>query len=111
MSLIISLRRSTTNYVYVANNIADDDVNEKRKHDESKSLNARSDKQTDESKNLLIEKRLIKRRQQNLRLMRLKDKKEKSRDNDTSSVNLRKIEIEYFTNSQTQRARELRNER
>jgi hypothetical protein len=111
MSLVISLRRSTADYVYVANDIADDDVDEKRKRDEPEFLNARSDKRTDESESLSIEERLIKRRQQGLRLMRLEGKKERSRDSDTSSVNSRKIEIEYFTNSQTQRARELRNER
>jgi septal ring factor EnvC (AmiA/AmiB activator) len=101
MSLVISRRQSIADYVYVANDIADNDVDEKRKRDESESLNARLNKRTDESESLLIEKRLTKRRQQNLRLMRLEDKKEKSRDNDTSSVNSRKIEIKYFTNSQT----------
>jgi hypothetical protein len=111
MSLVISLRRSIADYVYVANDIADNDVDEKRKRNESEFLNVRSDKRTDESESLLIEKRLIKRRQQNLRLMKLENKKEKSRDSDMFSVNSRKIEIEYFINSQTQRARELRNER
>jgi hypothetical protein len=113
ISLIISLRQCIADYIadYVADDIADDDVSEKRKRDEPESLNARSNKRTDESGSMFIEKRLAKRRQQDLRIVRLESKKERSRDNDTFSVNPRKFEFEYSTNPQTQRARELRNER
>jgi hypothetical protein len=91
--------------------IADDDnIDEKRKRSDSDSLNERSQKRTDDTEKMFIEKRLVNRRQLDLRSVRLENHEERLKS-DASFVASRKIEFEYFTNSQTQRVRELRNER